>query len=89
MEMGPIGTYQMYNQDDYTLGAIMKHPEEMHASLWAFYFRVPDIDAAKIYVEDAGAQVINGPMEIPGGEFVLQGLDPQGALFSLIGKKAS
>jgi predicted enzyme related to lactoylglutathione lyase len=31
--------------------------------------------------------VVNGPMEIPGGEFVLQGVDPQGAMFSLIGKR--
>lgn len=89
MEMGPLGQYQMYQQDDYTHGAIMKKPDEMPVSLWAYYFRVPEIGAAKDYVEANGAQVINGPMEIPGGEYVLQGFDPQGALFSLIGKKGS
>lgn len=88
MEMGPLGHYQMYQQDDYTHGAMMKRPEGMPASLWAFYFRVPDIEAAHSYAEGKGAHVINGPMEIPGGEFVFQAMDPQGALFSIIGKKA-
>jgi hypothetical protein len=61
----------------------------MPVSLWAFYFRVPEIDAAKTYVEANGGQVVNGPMEIPGGEYVLQGFDPQGAMFSIIGKKGA
>ncbi len=29
------------------------------------------------------------PQEIPGGDFVIQGLDPQGALFALVGKNRS
>lgn len=89
MEMGPMGLYQMYTHGDYGLGAMMKRPEEMPVSLWAFYFRVPEIDAAKTYVEANGGQVVNGPMEIPGGEYVLQGFDPQGAMFSIIGKKGA
>lgn len=28
-----------------------------------------------------------GPQEIPGGDFVVNGLDPQGAMFALIGAK--
>ena len=87
MEMGPLGKYQMYVQGDYALGAMMKRPEGMPASLWAFYFRVPDIDTAQSYAETHGARVVNGPMEIPGGEYVFQALDPQGALFSVIGRK--
>lgn len=89
MDMGEMGLYQMYTQDDYSLGAMMKRPAEMPASAWAFYFRVPEIDAAQALVENSGGQAINGPMEIPGGEYVLQGFDPQGALFSLIGPKGS
>jgi len=27
--------------------------------------------------------VINGPMEVPGGTFVLQAMDPQGGFFAL------
>ncbi|WP_120077636.1 VOC family protein [Aurantiacibacter odishensis] len=89
MDMGETGLYQMYTQDDYGLGAITQRPPEMPASAWAFYFRVPEIEAAKSQVEKSGGQVVNGPMEIPGGEYVLQGLDPQGAFFSIIGPKGS
>ncbi len=30
-----------------------------------------------------GGQVLNGPMEIPGGDRIAQCLDPQGAAFAL------
>lgn len=89
MDMGPMGLYQMYTQSDYGLGAIMKRPEEMPVSAWAHYFRVPEIDAAHSFVTGHGGQVLNGPMEIPGGDYILQGIDPQGAFFSIIGAKES
>jgi uncharacterized protein len=31
--------------------------------------------------------VINGPMEVPGDDWIVQGIDPQGAMFSLVGAK--
>ena len=33
------------------------------------------------------AQVKMGPMEVPGGQWVLQGQDPQGAYFALVAPK--
>ncbi|MEW9855976.1 VOC family protein [Novosphingobium sp. M1R2S20] len=89
VDMGEMGLYQMYTQGDYTLGAMMKRPSEMPASAWAFYFRVPNIDVARSQVEKGGGKVVSGPMEIPGGEYVFQGFDPQGAFFSVIGSKGS
>ena len=88
MEMGDIGEYRMYRADDYMLGGMMKKPEAMPVSLWSFYFRVPDIEKAAAYIADKGAQVIMGPIEIPGGEYSLEGIDPQGAMFSIIGKRS-
>ena len=87
MDMGPMGAYDMYSVNGYTLGAIMAKPEEMPASLWLHYFRVADIDVAAEYVAANAGQVVNGPMEIPGGEFIIHGTDPQGAFFALIGKR--
>ena len=87
MDMGAMGLYEMFKTDDYMVGAIMKRPEMMPASLWVYYLRVPDIDAAAEQVKANGGQVMSGPMEIPGGEFVLQGMDPQQAFFALIGKR--
>jgi len=54
---------------------------------WGIYFRVPDIDAAVERINAAGGKVINGPMEVPGGDRVLTAMDPQGAAFSLHQRK--
>jgi predicted enzyme related to lactoylglutathione lyase len=32
---------------------------------------------------------MNGPMEVPGGGWIIQGQDPQGAMFALVGTKAA
>lgn len=89
MDMGEMGPYDMYKNPSHEnmLGAMMAKPDEMPASLWSYYFRVPDIDKAAEYVRANGGQVLNGPMDIPGGEFVFAGLDPQGAMFALIGQR--
>jgi predicted enzyme related to lactoylglutathione lyase len=53
---------------------------------WRFYFRVADVDAAKAAAERGGGTIIHGPQEVPGGDRVLIGRDPQGAEFALVGK---
>lgn len=91
MDMGPgMGTYQMFNRGSRMLGGMMNKPKEMaHVPPhWGIYFRVPDINAAVDRVKANGGQVINGPMEVPGGDWILNGIDPQGAAFSLHAKKA-
>ena len=90
IEMGPMGTYQMYRNGadrDFMFGATMKKPDDMPVSLWAYYIRVPDIDVAATYVADKDGQIVNGPMEIPGGEYVFQAMDPQGAMVSILGPR--
>ena len=39
-------------------------------------------------VKASGGQVLNGPMEVPGGDLIINCLDPQGASFSLHQKAA-
>jgi uncharacterized protein len=80
MDMGPLGHYEFIRHGG-LIGAVM--PAE--APAWTAYFRVPDIDAAKAAVEAGGGQVVQGPDEIPGGEYSMNCLDPQGAAFGLIG----
>ena len=36
---------------------------------------------------DGGGQVLNGPMEVPGGGWIVQCMDPQGAMFALVGRR--
>ena len=84
MDMGPMGAYEFIRHNG-VIGAIMPKPAEMPAPMWHYYFRVDDIDAALKKIESGGGQLLHGPDEIPGGDFILKGFDPQGALFALVG----
>jgi uncharacterized protein len=84
MPMGEMGTYQLLTHDGDALGAVMtKTPDK--PSRWRFYIRVDNVDRAKSTVEAKGGTVVHGPIEVPGGDRVLIGTDPQGAEFALVG----
>lgn len=87
LDMGPMGTYQLLDKDGTQIGAVMEKPEQMPVSLWTYYFRVPDMDAAKAAITANGGTVTLDLTEVPGGEWVLNGIDPQGAHFALVGPK--
>lgn len=84
MDMGEHGTYQMFAAGAEPIGGMMTRMPEMPAPCWVFYFNVEAIDAAAKRATDAGAQVVNGPMEVPGGSWIVQCLDPQGAFFAMV-----
>ena len=88
MDMGPLGKYSFIRHGE-QIGAIMPMMPEQPVSAWTYYFRVPDINAAKTQAEAAGGEIIHGPSEVPGGDWIISGTDPQGAVFSLVGKRAS
>ena len=83
MDMGPLGAYEFIRHGG-MIGAVMPTTQGAPSG-WSVYFRVADIDAAKRAVEAAGGRVVQGPDEIPGGEFSLNCIDPQGAAFGLVG----
>ncbi len=85
MDMGPMGKYQFFAHNGVTVGAMMTLPEAVPVPVWCHYFWVDSITAAKQRVEAAGGQVVNGPHEVPGPLWIIQGVDPQGAQFSLVG----
>jgi predicted enzyme related to lactoylglutathione lyase len=90
LDMGPMGKYHMFNRPHGMIGGMMNKPPEL-ANVppnWQIYFRVPDINAAVERIKANGGQILNGPMEVPGGDMVLNALDPQGAAFSLHARKA-
>ena len=86
MDMGPMGSYQFIGYNG-MLGAMMKGIPEMGPPHWNQYFRVADIDAAVVAIGAGGGSVIHGPMEIPGGDVSLNGIDPQGAHFGVVGAR--
>jgi hypothetical protein len=97
MEMGPLGTYEFLRHAGRApdgspmgqgmLGAVMPKMPEMPMSAWTHYFRVPDIDAAVAHIAANGGTVTVPPMEIPGGDFSMNAIDPQGAAFALVGAR--
>ncbi len=88
MDMGPMGKYLFLHHGPGMIGAIMpKMPQDPNPH-WLYYFRVADIDAASAAVTSNGGQIVYGPDEIPGGDFTIKGLDPQGAWFALVGRRS-
>jgi predicted enzyme related to lactoylglutathione lyase len=85
MDMGPMGIYQMYGRSGgrpeggmYNRGGDWPAPPN-----WLPYIKVSDINKAADAVKRGGGNIINGPMEVPGGDWILVGKDPQGGVFAL------
>jgi len=91
MDMGGMGQYHMFNRPHGMIGGMMNKPPEMAAvpPNWGIYFRVPDITSAVERIKANGGQILNGPMEVPGGDLIVNAMDPQGAAFSLHAKKTA
>lgn len=84
MDMGPMGTYRMWRCGrDTGEGGMMNRPPGTPASAWLYYFTVASLEAALDAVRAGGGQVVNGPMDVPGGDRVAACIDPQGAGFAL------
>ncbi|MGK7869503.1 VOC family protein [Falsiroseomonas sp. E2-1-a20] len=85
LPMGAMGTYQLMELEGRAFGAIMQRQADAKP-MWRFYFQVPGIDAAVRRMAETGATLLHGPVEVPGGDQIVIGLDPQGAMFCLVGK---
>ena len=87
MDMGPMGVYRIFDQGGNSPmgdGGMMTKAPEIPVSSWSFYFNVDAINAAIGRVKAGGGKIVNGPMQVPGGQWIVQGQDPQGAMFSLV-----
>jgi predicted enzyme related to lactoylglutathione lyase len=86
MDMGEMGTYQIFAHQGQDIGGMIGMGNAPHPC-WLPYFAVDSIDAAIARIQGAGGQKAHGPMEVPGGAFVVVATDPQGAHFALVGGK--
>jgi predicted enzyme related to lactoylglutathione lyase len=84
LDVGAMGSYQVFGRAGLPLGGMFNKGDAIPGPpFWLFYIRVDDVAAAVARVEALGGQVLNGPMEVPGGDTVAQCCDPQGAAFAL------
>ena len=83
LDMGPMGLYQLFQIDGVDAGAVMTKEPDAPAPGWRIYFHVDAIEAAAQRVARLGGTVTIGPQQVPGGQWILRGRDPQGAVFAL------
>lgn len=91
MPMGAQGEYRFFAQQGTTIGAVYHPINEGSAGKkdegWRYYIRVPSISKSVEAVKAGGGTVAMGPHEVPGGDIIVVGQDPQGAEFALVGKQ--
>jgi predicted enzyme related to lactoylglutathione lyase len=84
LDMGAMGAYQIFTTKGQQAGGMVKQTAQEPMPYWLYYITVDAIDAANERVKSAGGQILIGPTQVPGGSWILQGLDPQGAMFGLV-----
>ena len=85
MDMGEYGEYRFFNHGSTMIGAVSGiAPGDSQG--WRYYIRVPSISESVKAVKAGGGTVNTGPMEVPGGDHIIVGHDPQSAEFALVGR---
>jgi len=85
--MGEMGVYQLFSAGGPAIGGMFTKPPMIPVPFWLYYFNVGDIDTVATRVTAGGGEILNGPMQVPGGSWIVQCRDPQGAIFALIGTR--
>jgi predicted enzyme related to lactoylglutathione lyase len=89
IDIGDMETYKFFEHKGNAIGGMMKANDNAGPAVWSFYFRVADIDAAAEKIAAAGGKILHGPAQVPGDDFAINGLDPQGVLFALVGRRTN
>jgi uncharacterized protein len=87
VDMGEHGVYQVFAIDGTPRGGMMTRMPQTPGSFWLYYFNVDAASEAAERVKKAGGSVVMAPHPVPGGHWIVQCLDPQGAMFAMIASK--
>lgn len=77
------GTYRIFSVNGREVGGMWKKPEQMPVAAWLYYAEVGSCDIAAAQISELGGTIVNGPMQVPGGDYIVQTTDPQGGFFAL------
>jgi len=83
-DMGAMGVYQLINHHGAQAGGIYKLQGSSTPPNWLSYVNVSDCSKATSAAKAAGARILNGPIEVPGGSWITQIMDPQGGAFAVV-----
>ena len=85
MNMGGDGPpYTVWMLGENGVGGAMPPPMDGMPAFWGVYFSVEDCDATVDQAKALGANVLNGPMDVPDVGRMAALMDPQGAAFSVL-----
>jgi uncharacterized protein len=87
VDMGPMGIYQTFATGGDPVGGVMTRTPEVPAPFWLYYFNVDAVDAAAARVTEGGGKILFDAHQVPGGSWIVQCMDPQGAAFALVASK--
>ena len=87
-EIGSSETYQLLSAGGQTIGGMFSKRATEPVAFWLYYFNVDDIDAALDRVKVGGGGILEGPLELPEGIWIVRCTDPQGAAFALQGRRS-
>lgn len=95
-DMGPMGSYRLFATnapegatlgDADAVGGMMTKMPQVPGPFWLYYFNVPSTATAMERVKAGGGQLITGPHQVPGGQWMAQFTDPQGAIFAVVSRE--
>ena len=86
-DMGAHGKYQTFDIKGVSQGGILTRFLPDQPPRWLFYINTPSIDAAIERTKAAGGKVLIGPQIVPGGSWIMQGLDTTAAMFAMVAPK--
>lgn len=87
MPMGAMGDYSFIGAGEARPGAIMSSATTAAPARWSWYIHVADIDAAIATAKANGGDLIQGPDQIPGGDYSANLTDPEGNSIGLVGPR--
>lgn len=89
MPMGDMREYRILEHGDDRIGAVTPYIAKGGSAGWLHYFRVADLDASIAKTQARSGAILHGPHDVPGGDRVVIGADPDGATFALVAPPSS
>ena len=82
---GDVGKYSLFGVGSTQYGGMFTRPAHMPGSFphWLGYANVASAAKAAEAAKASGGRVLNGPMQVPGGGWIVQLLDAQGAAIAV------
>ncbi|HEY6458174.1 MAG TPA: VOC family protein [Steroidobacteraceae bacterium] len=86
---GEVGTYYLFGKGTTQMGGAFVRAKHLAPSWprWLVYLAVPSVTAAVAAAKAAGGEVLNGPHQVPGGNWIAQVVDSHGVPVAFHGPK--